>query len=274
MLKTFKARSSRMRPPLLSKLLILAMALSGLFFAIRFSFFVRHLPEPIGSRMELFLAGAQLTVVLSLLAGLVGLVIGFFAALARFSSLASVRYFSGTYSLVFRGTPLITQILFVYYAVPVLFPFFKLNDFMSALIALSLNVGAYHAESIRAGILAVPRGQIEAARSLGLSYWSTLRWIILPQSLKLIIPSLLNNFIALLKDSSIASAIGLLELTLTGQRISSETFLPVPVLGTVAIIYLVLTCIILLMIRMVRWSLSGKTRLLNNFRSEWEHLSL
>jgi polar amino acid transport system permease protein len=102
-------------------------------------------------------------------------------------------------------------------------------------------VGAYNAEVIRVGIQAVPPGQSEADRSLGLSNIKTLRWVVLPQAIRIVVPPLVNNIVALLKDSSLASAIGLLELTLAGNRISSETFLPVPVLSTVALLYLIYT---------------------------------
>jgi len=119
----------------------------------------------------------------------------------------------------------------------------QLNEFWSAVIALSLNVGAYNAEVIRAGILAVPRGQTEAARSLGLSGAQTMTTVILPQALRIVVPPLVNNLVALLKDSSLASSIALLELTLAGQRVSSESFLPIPVLTTVAGVYLALTTV-------------------------------
>jgi polar amino acid transport system permease protein len=109
------------------------------------------------------------------------------------------------------------------------------------MLALALNVGAYNAEVIRAGIEAIPKGQSEASQSLGMSKFKTMRFVILPQALRIVIPPLINNIVALLKDSSLASSIGLLELTLAGNRISSETFLPVPVLTTVAAVYLAMT---------------------------------
>ena len=117
----------------------------------------------------------------------------------------------------------------------------RLDEFYACIIALALNAGAYNAEIFRAGILAVPKGQSEASFSLGLSRFQAMRWIVLPQAVRIVIPPLVNNVVALLKDSSLASSIGLLELTLSGNRISSETFQPAPVLITVAAIYLVLT---------------------------------
>ena len=111
-------------------------------------------------------------------------------------------------------------------------------------MALTLNVGAYNSEVFRSGFESVPKGQREAAKSLGLSNWVTFSVVVFPQALRVAIPPLVNNLVALLKDSSLASVIGLLELSMAGQRVSSETFQPVPVLGTVAFLYLTLTTIL------------------------------
>jgi len=106
---------------------------------------------------------------------------------------------------------------------------------------LGLNTGAYNAEVIRAGIVSLPRGQTEAAQSIGLGKFNVYRLVILPQAFRVVTPPLVNNLIALLKDTSLASSISLLELSLAGQRVSSETFQPIPVLTTVAFVYLALT---------------------------------
>jgi polar amino acid transport system permease protein len=129
----------------------------------------------------------------------------------------------------------------------------------SAVLALTVNVGCYNAEVIRAGIEAVPKGQTEAALSLGLSRFLTMRFIVIPQAFRIVVPPLINNIVALLKDSSLVSAIGLLDLTLAGNRISSETFLPVPVLTTVALIYLALTTGITAVTAFMETRLLGKT---------------
>jgi polar amino acid transport system permease protein len=203
--------------------------------------FLLLMPEPIGSRAELFTLGAKMTLGLTLSAGVIGIGVGIFLGLAKLSRLYVVKWPAAFFVWIMRGTPLLVQILFVYYALPAVAPFLKFNEFTAAMIALALNVGAYNAEAIRAGILAVPKGQTEAARSLGLSRLKTLRWVVLPQAIRIVVPPLMNNVVALLKDSSLASSIGLLELTLSGNRITSETFRPVPVLITVAAVYLVLT---------------------------------
>lgn len=199
------------------------------------------MPEPIGSRSDLFVEGAKVTLLITLYAAVLGLVIGMLLGLARGSPRRWLSAPAFAYIWLIRGTPVLVQILFVFYALPVLVPQLQFDEFWAAAVALGLNVGAYNAEVIRAGIQAVPPGQSEAARSLGLSNIKTLRWVVLPQAIRIVVPPLVNNVVALLKDSSLASAIGLLELTLAGNRISSETFLPVPVLSTVALLYLIYT---------------------------------
>ena len=120
-------------------------------------------------------------------------------------------------------------------------PGLQLSEFWSAVVALAVNVGAYNAEVIRAGVLNVPRGQVQAAQSLGLSNRLTFAHVILPQAMRLAVAPLANNVVALLKDSSLAYAIGVVELNMIAQRVQAESFQPVPVFITVAGIYLLLT---------------------------------
>ncbi|SMB93058.1 amino acid ABC transporter permease [Deinococcus hopiensis] len=211
---------------------------------------LKQLPEPIGPRADLFVEGARMTLQLTLVSGAIGLLIGMVVGIMRTSAVWAVRAPASAFIWLIRGTPLLVQILFVYNALPPLLKGIglnlELNEFWSAVIALALNVGAYNAEVIRAGILAVPRGQTEAARSLGLSGGQTMNTVVLPQALRIVVPPLVNNLVALLKDSSLASSIALLELTLAGSRVSSETFQPVPVLTTVAAVYLALTTVMTL----------------------------
>ena len=205
-----------------------------------------HAPEPIGSRADLFVEGAQTTLSLTLCSGTLGLIVGVVVGLAKLSQFKFLkipifRLPADFFIWLLRGTPLLVQILFAYYALPALIPSLQLSEFSACVLALALNVGAYNAEVIRAGIQAIHKGQTEAALSVGLTKFQTLRYIILPQALLIVVPPLVNNLVALLKDSSLASAIALVELTLAGNRVSSETFLPVPVLTTVALVYLSLT---------------------------------
>jgi polar amino acid transport system permease protein len=184
------------------------------------------------------------TLELTIVSGLIGVVLGLLAALGKVSRLLPVRWLASFYIWVIRGTPLLVQVLFVFFALPVLVPALQMSDFASAAVALAINVGAYNAEAIRSGLLAVPRGQVEAARSLGLSRWYTFRDVVFPQAFKVALPPLVNNLVALLKDSSLAYAIGVVELTNVGNRIGAATFQPLPILVTTATIYLVLTTVL------------------------------
>ncbi|ART46916.1 amino acid ABC transporter permease [Acidovorax carolinensis] len=201
-------------------------------------------PEPIGSNAQAFSDGARTTLWLTLISGAVGLVLGTAAALARTARWIGLRWLAGFYIWAIRGTPLLVQILFVYFALPVLVPGLNLPDFAAAVVALGLNVGAYNAEAIRAGLLAVPRGQTEAARALGLGRGHVFFDVVFPQAFKISLPPLVSNFVALLKDSSLAYAIGVVELTNVGNRIQSATFQPIATLTTVALTYLLLTTLV------------------------------
>jgi polar amino acid transport system permease protein len=202
------------------------------------------LPEPIGPAAQQFAEGTRVTVWLTLASGLVGVALGVLAALAKLAPLPPVRWVADFYVWVVRGTPLLVQVLFVFLALPMVVPWIQLSDFNSAVVALAVNVGAYNAEAIRAGILAIPKGQTEAARSLGLSPLQTFRDIIAPQAFKVALPPLVNNIVALLKDSSLAYVIGVVELSNIGNRVQAATFQPVPVFMATASIYLILTTVL------------------------------
>ena len=199
-------------------------------------------PSPIGPAAEQFAEGARVTVWLTLVAGTAGIVLGVLAGMGKLSKILPVRWLCDFYVWLIRGTPLLLQILFVWLAAPSLMPeSIVLSDFACAAIALSLNIGAYNTECVRAGILAVPHGQVEAARALGLTPMQTFIDIILPQSLRVALPALANNLASLVKDSSLAYAISVVELTMIGYRIQAESYQPIPVFITTAVIYLILT---------------------------------
>ncbi len=199
-------------------------------------------PAPIGPAAEQFADGARVTVALTLLAGSVGVVIGVLAGLGKLSTVWPLRWLCDVYVWLIRGTPLLLQILFVWLALPPLLPEgVELSDFACAAIALSLNVGAYNTECVRAGILAVPQGQVEAARALGLTPLQTFLDVVLPQSMRVALPALANNLASLVKDSSLAYAISVVELTMVGYRVQAESYQPIPVFVAVAAIYLILT---------------------------------
>ncbi|KOX90408.1 Glutamine transport system permease protein GlnP [Thermus aquaticus] len=247
-----------MKPILLRWLLWLVLLFLGYvaFFALLGAALERYFllagfgPERAASAGRAMAEGAEITLKLTLISGLAGLVIGVLAGMARLSSRAWVRLPATFYIWVTRGTPLLVQILFAYNALPFLLqPLWPgaqqaLTPYWAAFIALSFNVGAYNAEVVRAGIQAIPKGQWEAAWSLGLSPVDTMRFVVLPQALRIVVPPLVNNLVALLKDSSLASVITLTELALSGQRIISATFRPVEVYLAVAAIYLLLTTVL------------------------------
>jgi polar amino acid transport system permease protein len=222
-------------------LLMAAAAVSLVLFLWFMALPLQWLPAPIGPAAQQFANGARATVLLTLIAGSIGLCIGVIAAMGKMSNNPFIAWPSRFYVWIIRGTPLLVQILFVYLALPAMFPELKLSDFNSAIIALALNVGAYNAEAMRGGILAVPQGQVYAAQSLGFPPLTAFRHVVLPQAVRISLPSLVNNIVSLLKDSSLAYAIGVVELSMVGNRVQAESFQPVPVFITVACIYLILT---------------------------------
>lgn len=184
--------------------------------------------------------GAQLTLSLTVLASIFGLILGLIAGLGRRSRLAPVRLLAGVYIETFRGTPLLVQLFFLFFALPQITGV-SLPAFNTAVLGLSLFAGAYAAEIIRGSLNAVDRGQTEAARALGLKSWDILRLVLIPQAARTAVPALGNQFIGLLKDSSLASVITVSELLLTTRGLVSITYQPVPLYLAVALIYFLLS---------------------------------
>ena len=163
------------------------------------------------------LEAAVLTVFITLVSQVIGTTLGFFLALGRISRFAPLKWAVWGYVWIFRGTPLLLQLFFVYYAAPMFGV--TLDALPSALIAMSASSAGYNCEIIRAGLQAVHHGQIEAARAVGMTYPSIVRRIIVPQAVRIIIPSYMTNFITHTKNSSLASVITVQELMLTAQMI-------------------------------------------------------
>ncbi len=183
--------------------------------------------------------GALVTLKFSILSTLFGLVIGTVFGIFRIVKNPVLNAISMAYVEVIRGTPLLVQIMIVYYGLPQ--AGITLPPDISGVLALSINSGAYIAEIIRAGIQSVPKGQMEAARSLGMTYVQAMRYVVLPQAFRNILPALGNEFIALIKDSSLLSVIAIAELTRVGMQIYAVTFNAwTPLLG-VALFYLMMT---------------------------------
>ncbi len=196
--------------------------------------------EIMKSAFPLLLAGAGITLEITALSVAFGMLIGIIIALIRLSRLKPLRWLGNVYVDFIRGTPLLVQIFLVYFALPGLLGH-RVDAFFAAIAACSINSGAYVAEIFRGGIQSIDIGQMEAGRSLGMSWWQTMRYIILPQAFKRIIPPLGNEFIAMLKDSSLVSVIGFEELTRRGQLIIARTYASFEIWMAVAIIYLILT---------------------------------
>jgi len=184
--------------------------------------------------------GAQLTLLLTVLSSIFGLALGLIAGLGRMSRLAPVRLLAGAYIEIFRGTPLLVQLFFLFFALPQLIGV-SLPAFNTAVLGLSLFAGAYAAEIIRGSLNAVDRGQSEAARALGLKPLHILQLVLIPQAARTAVPALGNQFIGLLKDSSLASVITVSELLLTTRGLVSITYQPVPLYLAVALIYFLLS---------------------------------
>jgi glutamine transport system permease protein len=196
--------------------------------------------EIIAQSMPLLLAGAGITIEISALSVGLGLLIGIVVGVCRVCNNKPLRYFSAFYVEIIRGTPLLVQIFVVYFALPMVTGS-RVDPFVAAIAACSINSGAYVAEIFRGGIQSIDVGQMEAGRSLGLTWSQTMHFIILPQAFKRIIPPLGNEFIAMLKDSSLVSVIGFEELTRRGQLIIARTYASLEIWMAVAFIYLVMT---------------------------------
>lgn len=198
-------------------------------------------------------SGFVLTIVLTLISIVAAFVLGIVFGFMRLSRVWPLRWLATAYVYLFRGTPILVQAFFVFFALPSLFPGLRLDPFAAGAITLSLNAGAYMTEIIRGGILAVDPGQNEAARSLGLGHWKTMQKVILPQAVKIMVPSFVNQLVITLKDTSLISVIGLAELTFQSKQIIASSYLSAQVLTIVAIMYLVLiTALTLLANRLER----------------------
>ena len=194
----------------------------------------------ITTSLPLLIRGAGLTLEITALAVSLGLLLGLVLSLLQLSKSPLLRIPAKVYVDFIRGTPLLIQIFIIYFALPNIVGH-RIDPFVAAVAACSLNSGAYIAEIFRGGIQSISLGQIRAGLSLGMTYGQTMRYIVLPQAFKRIIPPLGNEFIAMLKDSSLVSVIGFEELTRRGQLIIARTYASFEIWMAVAIIYLIMT---------------------------------
>ena len=200
-----------------------------------------------------YLEGMKNTVLLALATVILGGLIGLLLVLGRISGKRPLRFLTGAYVEFVRGTPLLVQLFIIYYGLPALGVKFYdnktvsavlgigLSEFIPGVIALGLNSGAYVCEIFRSGIQSIDKGQTEAARSLGLSHRQTLQYIIFPQAFRTALPTLGNEFVAIIKESSIVSVIGIADLMYKANIVRGNTFLPFEPLLVAALCYFLLT---------------------------------
>lgn len=190
-------------------------------------------------RWVLIVQGLGNTILIAVCAILIGTVLGCIFALMKISDSKILKFIAETYTTVLRGIPLATQLMIFYF---VIFAPLGLNKLLVAILAYGINSGAYCTEIFRAGIQSIDNGQTEAGRSLGLSKRQTLFNIILPQAVKAVLPTYTSEFIVLLKETSVASFIAVMDLTKAGDMIRNATYNAWVPLLTCAVIYLILTC--------------------------------
>lgn len=229
-------------------------AIAAWFEDFRATFYLNFIED---NRWRYLLNGLKLTIIITLLAAVLGIAIGIIVASVRSSydmnceamsrrrsfGFRILSFFNGIcklYITVIRGTPVVVQLLIMYF---IIFASSTDSTFV-AVMAFGINSGAYVAELMRGGIMAVDRGQFEAGRSLGLSYVQTMIFIIIPQVIKSVLPTLLNEFIALLKETSVAGYVGIIDLTKAGAIIRGRTFSSFMPLIAVALIYLIIVMIL------------------------------
>ncbi|MCD6186857.1 MAG: amino acid ABC transporter permease [Desulfuromusa sp.] len=199
--------------------------------------------------LPVFLDGLKYTFLISLVALVLALITGIIACACRISTIKIIKYPIIAYIEIIRSTPLLVQIYFLYFGLPTLG--IRVPEIQTGIIALMLNSGAYVAEIIRAGINSVDQGQIEAGLSSGLNYVQRMRFIILPQALGVTVPPLLGQAIVLVKDTALLSLISVMELTRSGQIMTSERFMPSEAFLTVAFFYM---CIYFCLKALADWS--------------------
>ena len=210
---------------------------------MNFSFLPKYLPY--------FNYGALITVLISILVVCLGTIIGVLLVFAQRSRFKPLVWFANVYVWIFRGTPMMVQIMIAFALMHINAPTIQvgilgvdLSRLIPGILIISMNSGAYVSETVRAGINAVPKGQLEAAYSLGIRPKNAMRYVILPQAIKNILPALGNEFITIIKDSSLLSAIGVMELWNGATTVATTTYLPLTPLLFAAFYYLIMTSVL------------------------------
>ena len=216
-----------------------------------FELLVEHFPS--------FMDAMWQTVQITLFSLFFGLVLGVVFGLMKVSQNKVLQSLSNAYIWIIRGTPLLVQIYFVYFGIPMATGM-KLTEWQAGIITMSLNAGAYIAEIVRGGIESIDPGQMEAARSLGLPYNKSMAKVVLPQALRTMLPSLINQFIITLKDTSLLSVIGVRELTMNGKIITANNMETIRMWSIVAIYYLIVISILTIIANKVEEKVSKSKR--------------
>ena len=219
-------------------------------------------PDPYRRILEFVADGILITIVVTVVSFVLVVIVGLLGGLARTARNRYSRGFVSLYVEIIRGIPLLVQLIFWYYALPPVIQglgellgiqalaTFAPDPIIMAIVGLTIGYGAYMTEVVRAGIQSVPKGQIEAARSLGLTYRMAMQHVVLPQAFRTILPAIGNEFITLLKDSSLVSVVAVADMTRRGREFMSMTFIPFQTWIMVALLYLILT---LFSARVVSW---------------------
>ena len=196
--------------------------------------------------MLYMLQGAGWSLLMATIALIFGILLGVLGASCKLSKNKFLRFIGNVYVEVIRGTPMLLQIMYLFLVIPQIYMIItgsplRINVYLIGIIAISINSGAYCTELIRSGIVSIDKGQWEACETLGLSSWQTMRFVVLPQAFKLIVPPIISEFVTLIKDSSLTSTIGAIELLKSAQIVGAEYYEVMSPYFLAAIFYLVMT---------------------------------
>lgn len=189
--------------------------------------------------LHMFWQGVLVTLKASALGVAIGSALGIFIGSFRVMPFKPLRYLMATYIYVLRGTPLMIQLFLIYFGLPALG--INLDASVAGILGIGINSSGYVGEIVRGGIESIPRGQWEAGKMLGLSYWQTMKFIILPQAIRRMLPAIGNEFVTLIKESSLLSVLAISDLTMVGQQVRSVTYASFETFIFVALVYLVMT---------------------------------
>jgi len=202
------------------------------------------------------LGGVSLTLQVMTISFALAFMIGLLVAILRLSKRRFLNFPAGIYVEICRNTPALVQLIWIFYCLPI-FIGVEINPILASVVALAINAGAYMTEDFRAGILSVDKGQIEAARSLGLSHRETIQKVVIPQALRILIPPLVNHAVSLMKWSALVSVLGVADLTYRGQFLSAQTFRPIEIFTSIGVVYFAMSMTLSYSVRILeqRWAM-------------------